>query len=368
MTDTKDIEAEFSEISVAKPPSTMTTATQLQSGPVIDPLKRLFLYSADEWEGFIDEWASACLKAKYKKVERFTGAHDKGIDVVGFADEGLLMGVWDNYQCKHYDHALYPSDAWPEIGKMLWYSFKGHYKPPRDYFFAAPRGTGTTLSQLLANPAALKAELKKVWDKDCRDKITTTGSVSLMGDFVQYVDQFDFSIFKTKPVREVLDQCKDTPYFVGRFGGGLPPRPKPGAPPDEIDATESGYVTQLLAAYADHTKKVIADLATLKNWNKLEQHFKRQREAFYHAESLRVFVRDKVEPGTFESLQEEIYHGVVDTCDADHADGYERVVAVTGAAQNLPIDAHPLAPSTFVQDRHGICHQLANVDRLKWTK
>jgi len=98
----------------------------------------------------------------------------------------------------------------------------------------------------------------------------------------------------------------------------------------------------------------------------LEQHFKRQREAFYHAESLRVFVRDKVEPGTFETLQEEIYHGVVDTCDADYDDGYERVVAVTGAAQTLPINAHPLAPSTFVQDKHGICHQLANVDRLKW--
>jgi hypothetical protein len=368
MADTKKIEAEFAEIRVAQAPATMITAAQMQSGPAIDPLKRLFLYSADEWEAFIEEWASACLKPKYKKVERFAGSNDKGIDVVGFADDALLMGVWDNYQCKHYDHALYPSDAWPEIAKMLWYSFKGHYKPPRDYFFVAPRGTGTTLSQLLANPAALKAELKKVWAKDCRDKITITGSISLAADFAEYVARFDFSIFKTKPVREVLDQHKDTPYFVDRFGGGLPPRPKPGAPPDEIDATESGYVTQLLAAYTDHTKNPIADLAALKKWAKLELHFKRQREAFYHAESLRVFVRDKVEPGTFESLQEEIYDGVVDTCDAIHADGYARVTAVTGAAQNLPVDAHPLAPSTFVKDKHGICHQLANVDRLKWTK
>ena len=35
---------------------------------------------------------------------------------------------------------------------------------------------------------------------------------------------------------------------------------------------------------------------------------------------------------------------------------------------NVPIGAHPLAPSTFVQDKQGICHQLANEDRLKWTK
>jgi hypothetical protein len=49
------------------------------------------------------------------------------------------------------------------------------------------------------------------------------------------------------------------------------------------------------------------------NFSKLEGHFKRQREAFYHAESLRVFVRDKTEPVTFESLREQIYKGVVDT-------------------------------------------------------
>ena len=43
-------------------------------------------------------------------------------------------------------------------------------------------------------------------------------------------------------------------------------------------------------------------------------------------------MRDKVEPGTFESLQDEIYHGVIDTHDSDHPDGYQRVVAVTTAA------------------------------------
>jgi len=364
----KDNQAEFRELTAPAAPSQLMTASDIQSGPAIEPLKRLFLYSSTDWEGFIDEWASTCLKKKYKSVQRFTGANDRGIDIAGFADKRLLMGVWDNYQCKHYDHALYPTDAWPEIGKILWYSFKGHYKPPRDYFFAAPRETGTTLSQLLANPAALKVELKKVWDKSCRDKITETGSIPLVAELAAYVDKFDFSIFKVIAVRSILEQHRTTPYFVQRFGGGIPGRPKPDAPPDEIDARESSYVTKLFAAYSDHTSKPIPDLAALKQWNKLEQHFKRQREAFYHAESLRVFVRDKVEPGTFESLQEEIYLGVVDTCDAAHADGYERVVAVTGVAQNLPISAHPLSPSTFVQDKHGICHQLANADRLKWTK
>lgn len=346
----------------------MQTASFTQAGPPIAPLQRLFLYSDKEWESFIEEWASSCLKGTYKSVQRYAGANDKGIDVAGFVDDMLLLGVWDNFQCKHYDHALRPTDAWPEIAKLLWYSFKNDYKPPRTYYFVAPKGVGTSLAHFLGNIPALKAGLVSAWDKHCRDTITSTQAVSLDGAFAAYVHGFDFSIFKAKPVREILDQHKGTPYYITRFGGGLPSRPTAFVPPQDIAPEESGYVGKLFEAYGDHKKEPVANEAALKKWGKLEQHFRRQREAFYHAESLRVFVRDKVEPGTFESLQEEIFHAVVDTCDAQHSDGYACVVAVTGVAQNLPIDAHPLAPSTFVQDKHGICHQLANEDRLKWTK
>lgn len=99
---------------------------------------------------------------------------------------------------------------------------------------------------------------------------------------------------------------------------------------------------------------------------KLRKHFDRSREAFYQSESLRVFVRDKAEPGTFESLQEEVFDGVIDTCDATHEDGYARVIAVTDMAQSLNLDAHPLSPSTFPRDLRGVCHQLANDGRLTW--
>jgi C-terminal domain 6 of the ABC-three component (ABC-3C) systems len=180
----------------------------------------------------------------------------------------------------------------------------------RAYYFVAPRGIGTTLTQYLANATALKAELLKSWDKRVRDKITAKQTVALEGKFADYVHTFDFSIFKPMSVREVVEQHRTSPYFIPRFGGGLPARPKPAVPPDEIQAHESIYVGKLLDAYADHTKAIVPDIGTLKKWSRLDRHFKRQREAFFHAESLRVFVRDKVEPGTFESLQDEIYHGV----------------------------------------------------------
>jgi hypothetical protein len=88
---------EFSEITV-KAPAVLLTAAQAQSGPPIAPLTRVMTYSPDEWEGFIDEWVSHCLKPDYVKVVRFSGANDRGIDVAEFADDDQLLGVWDNYQ------------------------------------------------------------------------------------------------------------------------------------------------------------------------------------------------------------------------------------------------------------------------------
>lgn len=358
---------DFAEVAPPSPSPTILSSTQIQNGPPIEPLVRIVTYDPGQWEAFVDEWVSS-LKTKYRKVLRYTGANDRGIDVAGFADKNYLRGVWDNYQCKHYRDAITPGTAWPEIGKMLWHSFRREFVPPRAYYFVAPRGTGTTLTQYLTNAPALKAALIEAWPKSVADKITSTQIVKLEGEFAEYVDAFDYSIFQPMSPREVIEQHRATPYFIARFGGGLPPRPTVAAPPSELADYESVYVARLLAAYADHTKADVPDLATLKAWRPLEDHFRRQRECFYHAEALRVFVRDKVEPGTFEGLQDEIYHGVADTADGDHADGFERVKAVTQAAQDVPLDAHPLGASALVKDKRGICHQLANEDRLKWTK
>jgi hypothetical protein len=359
---------DFKDIPPPDQPATMPTAAQYQSGPPIAPLTRIMGYDPAEWEGFIHEWVAASLKSKYRTVLRFSGANDRGIDVAGFVEDKLLKGLWDNYQCKHFDHAIMPSEAWPEIGKILWHSFNGHYTAPRAYYFVAPRGTGTTLTQYLANTPKLKEACLAAWDKNIANAITSSQTVALTSKFAAYVDAFDFSIFKPISPRKIIEQHQTTPYFVGRFGGGLPARPVAAVPPDEIHDGESIYVGQLLAAYADHKNMAIPDLAALKPFRPLQDHFNRQRECFYHAESFRVFVRDHVEPGTFESLQEELFHGVVDVCGETHEDGVACVNAVTMTAQNVPLHSHPLGASTFVRDRRGICHQLANKDRLKWTK
>lgn len=342
-------------------------ADQALLGQRFAPQQLLLLYSAEEWEGFVQEWAHYCLKATYGQVQRFTGSGDRGIDVAGFTDAEKLNGVWDNFQCKHYGRALYPSDAWKEIGKLLWYTFRGEFAVPRRYHFVAPKGCGTSLGALLANAPKLRAGLIENWDKHCKCGITDTQKVSLENDFLAYVEVFDFTIFDTKTPLQLIEDFRNCPLYAQRFGGGLPARSDPSPPPDDIDErTESRYVVQLLCAYADHAKSPITGVADLGSHSKLGKHFKRQREAFYHAEGLRVFARDSVPPGTFEAFQEDVFTGVADVHDADHSDGFARVVAVTRAAREVQITANALIARAKPLDRDGICHQLANDDRLQW--
>ncbi|MFP9135670.1 ABC-three component system protein [Devosia sp. XGJD_8] len=358
--------AEFTPIEGLSNGDTLQTAAQLQLGPWISPTARLITYSPDEWETFIDEWVFS-LKQKYSDVLRYTGSGDMGIDVAGFSDQNYLNGIWDNFQCKHYGAPLGPGVLWPEVGKILWYSFSKHYAPPRACYFVAPRGTSTKSTRLLGDQKALKDGLIKAWEKSVRTHIASA-PVEFEGEFAKYVLAFDFSIFRPMSIRTVLEQHQATQYYLPRFGGGLPTRPRPGLPPDAPAGHESGYVAKLLEAYADHLTAPTLSIHDLHQHPKLEDHLKRSREAFYQAESLRIFVRDKVEPGTFENLQSEIFGGVIDTRNAEYKDGYECVVQVTKAAQDMDLGAHPLSASVFPTDKRGICHQLANDDRLGWLK
>lgn len=364
------IMSNYTSINQPTQPKTEITVAQAQNGPWLPPIQRLFLYSASEWEAFTTEWAYYDLKASgnYIDLVRFGGADDHGVDIAGFVDDKGFEGVWDGYQCKHYKNPLAPADAKLEIGKILWHSFCKVYTIPRRYEFVAPKGIGTKLNGLLKNQTALHTDIVGTWKTVCRNSISSSGAIELEGDFLTYVNAFDFSIFGAVQPLDVIEGHRKSPYFISRFGGGFPGRPSVAPPPSDLKPNESRYVGHLLDAYAQHTKTSIPTPDVLKQWPLLKGHFDRQREAFYHAESLRVFVRDKVEPGTFEALQDEIFDGVINVQEASHVDGFACLNAVQIAAQELQLSANPIAPIAKVKDRHGVCHQLTNEDRLKWAK
>lgn len=353
-------------IEAPDPNSTVeVTAANVFAGKIVTPEQHIFLYSADEWEVFLKEWAQY-QKDQYHKVAKLGGANDYGVDIAGFKTDKGFEGTWDNYQCKYYTgNSLMPGTAIPEIGKILWNVHSGNISMPKKYYFFAPKDCGPSLQKLLLTPKKLKEKLFEEWTNWCSTSITTTAAIELTGEFLRFVESIDFSMFEYKPTSEVIEEHRNTPFHYTRFGGGLPDRPASEKPPEMPLEKESRYITQLYEAYSDKEGSDI-DAQNLPANAALARHFGRQREAFFHAESLEAFARDTVPHGTFSSLQDEVYSGVIDVSEGEHNNGFERVKAVTQTANSISLSANGLIQVTKLQDRQGICHQLANTDRLTW--
>jgi hypothetical protein len=333
-------------------------------GPWLPPRQRIFFYSPNEWEQFILEWAHV-LEDSYATVKQFGGANDHGIDVAAMLSDRGLEGEWDCYQCKHYEQALTPALAKAEIIKIFRGVIDGHYIMPRKYRFLAPRGCGAALTKLLSTPSKLR---ESFLDEVKQGKALVNGlDPAYIKAIREFAEKADFSIFDSEDADEVIETHKRHPHHIPRFGGPLPSRPTPERPPSELSPLENRYVEQLMEVYSEKygvnfTPEVAA------THERVVSHYPRQREAFYSAEALRVFARDSVPSGTFESLQNEVYDGVVEVYERDNVAGYERLSQVLQAAVEAQITSNALISVTELRDRKGICHQLANEDRLTWVR
>ena len=358
-----------------KSASAVPTASQISGGIPIPAIRLLQVMSSDEWEGFTEEWLSFHkANGTYQSIKRFSGPGDLGLDIVAFTATDGFAKPWDSYQCKHYNHALTPGDVYGEIGKVIYHSFlrtppfNQSCRVPQRHIFIAPLGVGITLGRLLKDPGRLQEEVRAKWESHCLPAIGARIEAPLKGDFLAYFDAFDFAIFEDRTAGELVEEHAQTVFHAARFGGGLPPRGEPDAPPAKPTDAESLYLRKLLDAYGDHLGQPVAACAELAPHSELEEHYNRQRVLFYSAESLRNFARDRTPPRTFDSLQEDVYNGVVDLCEAAHSDALERLRKTVSAAGQLDVSGNALVGVTKVADKQGICHQLANDDRLIWTE
>lgn len=358
-----------------KTTSLVPTANQVATGIPIPPVRLLQIMSAEEWEQFTEEWLSFHkVNGTYQAIKRYSGPGDRGLDIIAFTCIEGFAKPWDSYQCKHYNHALTPVDVYGEIAKIIYHSF--HHTPPynqscrvpRCHVFIAPHGVGITLGRLLKDPHRLKNEVYMNWHKHCVPAIGMGIDASLTGEFLAYYHAFDFSIFGDRTSVELIEEHAKTIFHAPRFGGGLPPRSEPDVPPIEPTEAESLYLRKLLDAYGDHLKMPITQRKDLLAHPELDVHYKRQRVLFYSAESLRNFARDRTPPRTFDSLKDDVYNGVIDICESSHADALERLRKTIISAGQLNITGNALVGVTKVSDKQGICHQLANDNRLTWKK
>lgn len=368
--DAIDITDEIEEVSLPplSLPTNILTNQEILLGKPIAPIDRLKAMPSGEFEDMVLEWIAGYLKEhlkQYIKVRKSSGAGDRGRDVMAYVD--ITKGIWDNYQCKHYDHVLSPGDIWLELGKLCFYSFKRYFPIPRAYYLVSPRGIGPTLAGHLENPTELRDNLIDKWDSYCKASITKKAEIPLLGDLLTYVKAFDFSIVQTIEPLELLDQYRATHHYPQRFGGGLiKSRQRPAGPPSQVQVKETRYIEQLFEAYSNHLGSSIDKIDGLRS--DLTDHFHRQRESFYWADALEQFSRDGSGIGVtaFTALKEEVYFSVVDVCNELYSDGYARLKATTKHAGLLPKSINPLAGVYQTQDVHGICHHLANEDKLKW--
>lgn len=341
------------------------SADVVAAGLPIPPIERIRIFSAGQWEDFVLEWADS-LRDQYGTVERCGGAGDMGRDIIALDKSD--PAIWDNFQCKHYKAGLTPGDIWVELGKLVYYTYINEYTYPRKYTFVAPQGAGTKLSNLLRKAEKLKEQLIDNWEKHCKTGITSTGAIELNAALRAYLDTLDFSIFEAIPPLRIIDQHAVTRWYVTRFGGGLPARPKVAGPPATVEAHEVTYVRSLLDAYGDHLKCSVPTVADLSAHDDVREHFNDARLEFYSAEALRAFSRDTLPPGAFEELQNELHGGIKDEMRGVHPDGYRRVLSVVKTAKLLPITDHALKERLSTHDRGGICHQLANDGKVKWVR
>ena len=366
------VDVDLSDV-VPKASSLVPAEAQIASGIPIPPIKVLRVMSPGDWEDFTEEWLSYHKNEDtYHSIKRYSGPRDLGLDVVAFTSESGFDRPWDSYQCKHYDHALHPGDVYGEVGKVIYHSFQRTppfnqaCRVPRRHVFVSPLGVGISLGRLLRDPARFKDDVRDKWQSHCTPEIGEGIDAPLEGALREYYEAFDFAIFEDRAPVQLIEEHAKTVFYHARFGGGFPQREDPDAPPDTPAEVESLYLRKLIDAYSDHLGQAVTDESRLQE--ELLQHYNRQRVLFYSAESLRNFARDRTPPCTFDSLQDDVYDGVVDTCESAYPDALVRLRATVSAAGQLDVSGNALVSVTRVPDKQGICHQLANDDRLTWKK
>jgi hypothetical protein len=345
------------------PDPSLVAAGVTFAGPPVSPKARIAFYSPEDWEEFVYEWAHG-IKQSYVQIKRFGGTGDKGADIAAFKTDRGLEGAWDCYQCKHYNKPLAFSDAAAEMLKVFMGVAAGEYVSPDSYQFLAPNGCGTHFARMLSQPTRLQENFldKLVEGKPLVAKLSAVHLAQVRA----LAEATDFTMFKSVELTDALEVHRGTPWHSARFATALAPRPSHQPPPGAVASHEARYVDQLLEVYCEKHPGEALSAYTLAGNAVVGKHFRRQRESFYKAESLRVYARDSVPPGTFDRLQEDIYAGIVDTAEAHHETGFDRLISVLSQVGHLDLNRHTLISVVEIDDRKGICHQLANVDRLIW--
>lgn len=329
------------------------------------PIQRVKNFLPEQFENFILEWANT--KKNYLQAYTLGGSGDGGIDILC----EIGNNKYDYFQCKRYSTALTPSVFWIEVGKICYNIFIKKISMPENYFIVATNGVGPTLDRMFRNPDLLKNELIKNWDKYCKSKIVNRQNILLVNELKEFIDNFDFSIFKQYSINLVIEEYRKTEYFYFRFGGILKPKRKQLIKYSRasLQKIEMNYTKKLIKVLSDYNNVKISVFSQLSKYPKINDKFQEHREYFYSAESLK---RDIIEifndDEEFSILMNEMYEGIKEIGERD-CSNYEKLNNVLHESTKVILNYSYIDTNlrwVNIKDRKGMCHHLANEDRIEW--
>ena len=281
--------------------------------------------------------------------------------MIGLCSPHGCQGVWDNYQCKHYETTLGVPAACEDAGKIIFHAFRGEFTPPRMCSFVAPHGPSTALREDAAQPGQFRDEVIKTWNSRVAPKVVENEKHTLTGDLAAYVAAYDFTSFTMRRWRKCSTITATRP--TGRPGSAASCRRQTRADAGRNAPEETVYVAKLLDVYAEETGVPIScadDLAAHAEW---QDDLQKQRVRFYDAEAFMATYRDQTEPGTIESFADQILDAI-DPAIAMAASAHGRLTTALSRREHEP--ASVLSAQAKIRVKQGVCHQLANADRVTW--
>lgn len=325
--------------------------------------RKIYSLTAEQLELFVLDWVKL-MDEDYFHVKQFAGTGDLGRDVVGFYGKERHDGLWDNYQCKQYGKTLNTDKGLLEIAKILYYSFKGEFSPPHNYYFVAPHGLNRKFLNLIYSPSKLKDYLFENWDKYCKTKLVDNSEVPLNNELKSFIDEYDFSKIKEIDINHMLENNKINFVLNKWFGDDVPEPPK-SVTPKKIEKKESVYINKLLKCYESETEIKIKDIDDLKDIKKYLTHLHMQRERFFYSDVFKRFYRDALYNNQVEELEDDIYNGIFDVLYDNHHNSFSRMNKTLMHSASVEINGL-LSQHINPKIKQGLCHHLANDNKIDW--
>lgn len=319
--------------------------------------------SASDLEEFVADWLAKRFK-DYHAHELWRGTGDMGRDATGYVTDRRMEGPWDNFQCKQLSSKLSELSAFVELGKIFKYSADGAFSLPRAYTYVAPLGVVRRVQHFVAHPEQFRQAFLERWDSDIAERLVENQVVKLTPSIEAMIRAFDFKkVNWLDAVRLVNDPaCK--PALVAWFGADPGPGPR-GVVPNEIQASESAYIGQLLKVYDEKKPGTYPDVAAALACPQFGPHLRIQRTRFFDSVAFDRFYRDSTPGEYLPNFKDEIYHGVVDVHAGVHDGRFMRLSQVMQQAAVLQ-PSGVLGKHAGPQVKQGTCHQFANEGLLPW--